>query len=120
MDASLSSLTRAVFSAGLDPDVVDRRWPAFEAAFAGFDPAAVAAFGDEDVERLLGDAGIVRNRRKIEATIRNARTLAGLGVPLAAWLAEQEEPEAALQARFSGIGPSTAAHVTELVREVGV
>ncbi|UBH05833.1 hypothetical protein K8P10_001344 [Leucobacter sp. Psy1] len=40
--------------------------------FAGFDPARVAAFGEDDVERLLSDAGIIRNRAKIEATIANA------------------------------------------------
>ena len=46
---------------------------AFRAAFAGFDPEAVAAFGKRDVDRLLADAGIVRNRLKIEATIANAQ-----------------------------------------------
>ena len=51
----------------------------FRAAFAGFDPAAVAAFGDADVARLLADAGIVRNRAKIHAVINNAR--AALGLP---------------------------------------
>src|SRR3981081_2231781 len=48
------------------------------AAFAGFDPAAGAAFGDADVVRLLADAGIVRNRRKIEATLANARAAVAL------------------------------------------
>ena len=48
---------------------------AFRAAFAGFDIASVAAFGTADVERLLGDAGIVRHRGKIEATIGNARAV---------------------------------------------
>jgi DNA-3-methyladenine glycosylase I len=120
MHASLSHLTRAVFSAGLDPDVVDRRWPAFEAAFAGFDPAAVAAFGPEDVDRLLHDPGIVRNRRKIEATVRNARTLLELGRPLPDWLAEQDDPEAALREGFAGVGPRAAAHLVHTLRQVGV
>ena len=59
--------------------------PAFRAAFAGFDPARVAAFGEADVARLLADTGIVRNRRKIEAAITNARAtlaLASEGVEL--------------------------------------
>ena len=47
----------------------------FRRAFAGFDIEAVAAFGERDVARLLGDVGIVRNRRKIEATIANARAV---------------------------------------------
>ena len=51
----------------------------FRAAFAGFDAAAVAAFGEADVGRLLADPGIVRNRAKINAVIVNAR--AALGLP---------------------------------------
>ena len=51
---------------------------AFRAAFAGFDPDAVARFGDADVARLLADAGIVRNRAKIEATLANARATVAL------------------------------------------
>jgi DNA-3-methyladenine glycosylase I len=61
------------FQSGLSWLTILRKRPAFRAAFAGFDPAAVAAFGDADVERLLGDAGIVRHRGKIEAAIANAR-----------------------------------------------
>jgi DNA-3-methyladenine glycosylase I len=60
------------FQAGLSWLTILRKRPAFRAAFAGFDPAAVAAYGPDDVERLLGDSGIVRNRRKIEAAIANA------------------------------------------------
>jgi DNA-3-methyladenine glycosylase I len=58
---------------------------AFRAAFAGFDPDAVARFGDADVTRLLADADIVRNRAKIEATLANARATLALrasGEPL--------------------------------------
>lgn len=60
------------FQAGLSWLTILRKRPAFRAAFADFDPATVAAFGDEDVERLLGDAGIVRHRGKITAAISNA------------------------------------------------
>ena len=64
------------FQSGLSWLTILRKRPAFRAAFAGFDPAAVAAYGPGDIARLLSDAGIVRNRRKIEATIVNAgRTL---------------------------------------------
>ena len=61
------------FQAGLSWITILRKRPAFRAAFAGFDPDAVAAFGPADVERLMGDPGIVRARLKIEATIGNAR-----------------------------------------------
>lgn len=60
------------FQAGLSWQVVLRKREAFRTAFDGFDPVKVATYGDDDVARLLGDAGIVRNRQKILATIRNA------------------------------------------------
>jgi len=66
------------FQAGLSWSTILRKREAFRAAFARFDPASVAAFGERDVERLLGDAGIVRHRGKIEAAVANAR--AGLAV----------------------------------------
>ncbi len=61
------------FQAGLSWLTILRKREAFRAAFAGFDPAAVARFGAADVERLLADPGIVRSRQKIEATIGGAR-----------------------------------------------
>lgn len=60
------------FQAGLSWAIILRKRAAFRAAFAGFDPGRVARFGESDVERLRNDAGIVRNRQKIDATIRNA------------------------------------------------
>jgi DNA-3-methyladenine glycosylase I len=60
------------FQAGLSWLTILRRREAFRKAFAGFDFTRVARFGDRDVERLLGDAGIIRNRGKIEAVINNA------------------------------------------------
>src|SRR5690606_18092920 len=60
------------FQAGLSWITILRKRPRFREVFAGFDPAAVAAFGADDVERLMADAGIIRNRAKIEATIANA------------------------------------------------
>jgi DNA-3-methyladenine glycosylase I len=61
------------FQAGLSWLTILRKREAFRAGFAGFDPARVAAFDERDIERLLDDAGIVRHRGKIEATIANAR-----------------------------------------------
>jgi DNA-3-methyladenine glycosylase I len=61
------------FQAGLAWITILRKREAFRAAFAGFDIDTVAAYGEADVERLLADAGIVRHRGKIEATIRLAR-----------------------------------------------
>ena len=61
------------FQAGLSWATILRKRPAFRAAFADFDPDVVATYTDDDVERLLGDAGIIRHRGKIRATITNAR-----------------------------------------------
>jgi DNA-3-methyladenine glycosylase I len=61
------------FQSGLSWLTILRKRDAFRRAFAGFDPVLVAAFGPADVERLLGDASIVRHRGKIESTINNAR-----------------------------------------------
>jgi DNA-3-methyladenine glycosylase I len=61
------------FQAGLAWIVILRKREAFREAFAGFDPVKVAAFGPDDVERLMGNPGIVRARAKIEATIKGAQ-----------------------------------------------
>ena len=66
------------FQAGLSWITILRKRPRFREVFAGFDPAVVAAFGSDDIERLMSDAGIVRNRAKIEATISNARLMLDL------------------------------------------
>jgi DNA-3-methyladenine glycosylase I len=66
------------FQSGLSWRTILAKRDAFRAAFADFDPQVVARFGDADVARLLGDAGIVRNRAKIEATLANARATVAL------------------------------------------
>jgi DNA-3-methyladenine glycosylase I len=66
------------FQSGLAWITILRKRENFRTAFAGFDPAAIAAFGDDDVARLMADAGIVRNRAKIEATIANAQATLAL------------------------------------------
>ncbi|GAA4346105.1 DNA-3-methyladenine glycosylase I [Microbacterium rhizosphaerae] len=71
-------LTLEGFQAGLSWITILRKRPAFRTAFAGFEPEIVAAFDDSDIERLMGDAGIVRNRAKIEAAISNARIVSAM------------------------------------------
>jgi DNA-3-methyladenine glycosylase I len=78
------------FQSGLAWITILRKRDNFRAAFADFDPEAVAAFGEKDVARLLADAGIVRNRLKVEATIANARAVlalrdAGTSLPEVVW-----------------------------------
>ena len=73
--AYMEEMTKSVFRSGFSWKVVDDKWPNFKAAFDGFDVGKMAAYDERDVDRLLGDEGIVRNGRKIEATIRNARAM---------------------------------------------
>jgi DNA-3-methyladenine glycosylase I len=76
-------LTLEAFQSGLSWLTILRKREAFRAAFAGFEIEAVAGFGARDVRRLMADAGIVRNRAKIDAAIANARAALELDVPLA-------------------------------------
>ncbi len=66
------------FQAGLSWITILRKRPRFREVFEGFEPEVVATFGGDDIERLMADAGIVRNRAKIEATISNARLVADM------------------------------------------
>lgn len=74
-DDYFEALTAAVFQARFRPEIVRRRWPSIREAFAGFSLRRVAAWPDAEVERLLAAPGIIRNRKKILATLRNARDL---------------------------------------------
>ncbi len=71
-------LSLEAFQSGLSWATILRKRPAFRAAFDDFDPDAVAAYDDGDVDRLMGDAGIVRNLRKVRATITNAAATVAL------------------------------------------
>ena len=71
------------FQSGLSWLTILRKREHFRAAFANFEIEKVAGFGDDDVARLLADAGIVRHRGKIEAAIANAKAAAALELPLA-------------------------------------
>ncbi|MFH9072919.1 DNA-3-methyladenine glycosylase I [Streptomyces alboflavus] len=75
-DALFERVSLEAFQSGLSWITILRRREGFRAAFSGFKIAAVAEFGDADRERLLADAGIIRNRAKVDATISNARVLA--------------------------------------------
>jgi DNA-3-methyladenine glycosylase I len=111
-------LSLEAFQSGLSWLVILRKREGFRRAFAGFDPEAVAAFGDDDAQRLLADAGIVRNRAKIAATIGNARAVLALDVPLGSllWSFAPTGP----RPRPSGLGdvPATTSESTAMAREL--
>ena len=71
----LRIMTKAIFQAGFNWDVIEKKWPGFEAAFDQFDVQAVASFDDNKIDELCQDTRIVRNRSKITATVHNARTI---------------------------------------------
>ena len=107
----LEKLTLEGFQSGLSWLTILRKRENFRRAFHGFDPERVARYGERDIERLLGDAGIVRSRAKIEAAIGNARAYLELAKreTLAAFL-WRHLPDGPLLHRhqaFAGIPPST-------------
>jgi DNA-3-methyladenine glycosylase I len=109
------------FQSGLSWRTILKKRDAFRAAFAGFDPDAVARFGDADVARLLADADIVRNRAKIEATLANARAAVALRAtaqPLDALIrAHTPAPRERAPDGWGDVPSSTAETVT-LAREL--
>ena len=115
--ALYEKLTLDAFQAGLAWITILRKREAFRSAFRGFDPARVARFGERDVERLLGDAGIIRHRGKIEAAIANARATLALreaGTPLDELMWEYRDREDGKElsrrlkaAGFRFVGPTT-------------
>lgn len=132
-------LSLEAFQSGLSWATILRKRPAFREAFAGFDPGLVAGFGEADVERLMDDARIVRNRAKITATLVNARATVDLrgegGLVELVWshrpaetprprtLAEvpSRSPESVALARdlkahgFRFVGPTTAFALMEAI-----
>lgn len=110
------------FQSGLSWITILRKRQAFRTAFAGFDPQVVAEFGTPDVERLLGDAGIVRHRGKIEATIINARAVlalweAGRSLASLVWRFEPDRVERPAPCGVESLPASTAESVA-LSREL--
>jgi DNA-3-methyladenine glycosylase I len=68
-------MTKAVFRSGFSWKVIENKWSNFQKSFSNFSVDKVSAFDERDVDRLLSDTGIVRNGRKIESTIHNARAI---------------------------------------------
>jgi DNA-3-methyladenine glycosylase I len=116
--ALYEKLCLEAFQSGLSWLTILRKREAFRTAFAGFEPAAVAAFGDEDVARLMADAGIVRNRAKIEAAIANARATAELdSLSELIWsFAPDERPAPRTTAEVPAVTPESTAMAKELKR----
>ena len=112
-------LSLEAFQSGLSWATVLRKRPAFRAAFADFEPDAVAGFTADDVDRLLADAAIIRNRRKIEATIGNAKATIALrehgGLAEFVWSYRPETtPEPRTMAEIPSSSPASRALARDL------
>jgi len=117
-DAMFERLTLEAFQSGLSWLVILRKRPAFRAAFQGFRIDRVARFTDRDVDRLIKDAGIVRNRAKIEAAIANARSAAelpqGLHAHLLSFAPSHDEPAPRTTAEVRATSPESVALAKDL------
>lgn len=74
----LEVMTKAVFQSGMSWRVVDAKWPGFREVFGDFDPERLSELSPDEIDRIAQDPRIIRNRRKIEATLANAGTMLGL------------------------------------------
>jgi DNA-3-methyladenine glycosylase I len=72
------NMSRVIFQAGLNWQVIDKKWPTTKKAFSDFDINDVARFTNTDVERLMRDPGIIRNKGKIKALIQNAQNFVAI------------------------------------------
>ncbi|SFL26825.1 DNA-3-methyladenine glycosylase I [Geodermatophilus ruber] len=119
-DALFERLSLEAFQSGLSWITILRKRPAFRTAFAGFSIDAVAEFTEEDQARLMADPGIVRNRAKISAAVRNARAAQqlpeGLSALLWSFAPEGPRPRPATLADVPATTPESAAMAKELKR----
>jgi DNA-3-methyladenine glycosylase I len=115
--ALFEKLSLEAFQSGLSWITILRKREAFRAAFAGFEVERVAAFGEQDVARLMADEGIVRNRAKIEATIANARAAIDLELAELLWsFAPEPRPRPRTPADVPAVTPESTAMAKELKR----
>ncbi|UCD44831.1 MAG: DNA-3-methyladenine glycosylase I [Candidatus Bathyarchaeota archaeon] len=111
------NLTRCIFQAGLNWQLVAKKWPNFIEAFSDFDISKVAGYGADDIARLSNDAGIIRNKQKILSTIHNAREFERIAEEhgsFQSWLDSIDKSNnydtvvRRLRSRLKRVGPGTA------------
>ena len=111
------NMTRCIFQAGLSWQLISNKWPNFQKAFYSFKISKIAGFGAKDITRLSNDTGIIRNKRKINATIHNAREFERIIKKyegFQSWLDSLDKSNnynpvvKHLKSRFKHVGPSTA------------
>ena len=116
-------MTKAVFQSGMSWQVVESKWPGFQEAFSGFDAETVGGLNPDEIDRLAADKRIIRNRRKIEATVDNAATMVQLADEhgtFGRWLKSLGDFEATskeLRKRFKFLGDFGAYYFLYVVGE---
>ncbi len=108
-------MSKAIFSAGLNWKMIDNKWPDFRTAFAGFSPEVVAKFSTSRVRKLMKDPKIVRNEKKIRATVENAKEVLAIKKEhgsfkkyIQSFGKDEEKLQEDLRRRFGHLGPSSA------------
>jgi len=108
-------MSKAIFTAGLNWKMVENKWPDFREAFSDFSPAKVSKLSRKDLQALMKNTKIVRNEKKIQATIENARTILDLEKEhgsvrgyIDSFGKKEKLVLEDLQRRFKFMGPSTA------------
>ena len=71
----LDVMSKSVFQTGISWKVVENKWPGTQQAFQSFEPSLVARFTDREIDQLVGDTRVIRNRRKLQAIVQNAREM---------------------------------------------
>ncbi len=119
----LAVMSRAIFQAGLSWKLIESKWDAYMRLFEGFDPIRVAHYGEADVEGIMADGGVVRTRKKIVATIENAKAMLRLDREHAGFanylqsFSTYDELATDLRAQFAYLGPLSIYYFTFLVGE---
>ena len=116
-DTYFENMTRVIFLAGLSWKIIDKKWPNFKKAFKNFSIDKVEEFSENDVQRLMSDASIVRKRAKIIATINNAKQFRNIKKEYGSFQRYLDSLDKSsnyalvikeLGKKFSRIGPSSA------------
>jgi 3-methyladenine DNA glycosylase Tag len=108
----LDAMARVMFQTGISWRVVEAKWPGIQAAFGGFEPRRVAKLTAKDIDRLMGDTRVIRNRRKLEAISSNAGRMLELDAEYKGFnkyldsLGDFDSTKKALHKQFAYIGDS--------------
>jgi hypothetical protein len=119
----LEALARAMFQAGLSWRVVDAKWPGMKEPLYGFDPERLARLSPSDVDELMGDTRVIRNRAKLESLVENAQTMLELDAEHKGFrrylrsLGDFDETVAELKRQFRFLGDTGAYYFLHVVDE---